>query len=475
MKDARAAERAIVEALAHTPGHPRAEERFERFYRASDGKLDAVGYARGLTALIGRGEALGRTDATWYFRLGKVEASELARLKDASTRLRQAFQKDPELHDARVELASCLARLGAHDEAGATVLAMMTPTCRPLVAATDTSGALELLERSLSSDRRPEEAIVASELRALMGDLDEGRRGWLRARRLGPLGSHHMPLDRATIFTHVVPEAGRHVLTDVAAAVFGLEGRMLRADLADVGLTPKDRIGRRSGHPLRALLERLSKALGVGDVELAVATTPGRRVRVLNQDVPWIVVPPSLVEASEPVQLAALGRAVGRIALAVPWLEELPPLHAQAYLIACARQVAPSYARGADEDPSRQKLVAQYEAAVAKDLARKQRQALEKLAPALSLPSAAPGPIAQLVAALASAELRLAYLLTGDLLSLVDELRALDPLLLAASDTPGRASLAAVLDHPYAGDVARFALGTEATALRRRVGATWAG
>ena len=76
---------------------------------------------------------------------------------------------------------------------------------------------------------------------------------------------------------------------------------------------------------------------------------------------------------------------------------------------------------------------------------------------------------------LASAELRLAYVLTGDLLSLIEELRALDPILQAASDTPGRAALAAVLDHPYAGDAARFALGTEATALRRRVGATWAG
>lgn len=476
VKDARAAERAIIEALAHTPGHPKAEERFERFYRGGDGELDAVGYARGLTALIGRGEALGRPDATWYFRLGKVEASELSRLKDAATRLRQAFQRDPELHDARVELAACLARLGAHDEAGATVLAMLTPSARPLVSATDTSGALEILERSLSSDRRPEEAIVASELRALMGDLDEGRRGWLRARRLGPLGSHHMPLDRAALFAHVVPEAARHPLTDVAAAVFGLEGRMLRGDLADVGLTPRDRIGKRSGHPLRALLERLGKALGLGDVELAVAATPaqGRRVRVLCQDVPWIVVPLSLVEASEPVQLAALARAVGRIALAVPWLEELPPRHALAYLIACARQVVPGYGRGGD-DGALQPLVAQYEAAVAKDLARKQRQALERIAPSLSVPSGAPGPIEPLVAALASAELRLAYLLTGDLLSLIEELRTLDPILQTASDTPGRGALAAVLDHPYAGDAARFALGTEATALRRRVGATWAG
>jgi hypothetical protein len=64
-------------------------------------------------------------------------------------------------------------------------------------------------------------------------------------------------------------------------------------------------------------------------------------------------------------------------------------------------------------------------------------------------------------------------LLTGDLLATIDELRALDPPLMTATETPGRGALGAVLDHPFAGDVAHFALAAEATALRRRVGSTW--
>ena len=52
------------------------------------------------------------------------------------------------------------------------------------------------------------------------------------------------------------------------------------------------------------------------------------------------------------------------------------------------------------------------------------------------------------------------------------EVRLFDADLARACDVPGRA-IEAILEHPYAGDLARFALSTEATALRRRVGSTW--
>jgi hypothetical protein len=49
----------------------------------------------------------------------------------------------------------------------------------------------------------------------------------------------------------------------------------------------------------------------------------------------------------------------------------------------------------------------------------------------------------------------------------------MDPALQRATESPGPNALAAVLEHAFAGDVARFALTTEATALRRRLGSTW--
>jgi hypothetical protein len=82
-------------------------------------------------------------------------------------------------------------------------------------------------------------------------------------------------------------------------------------------------------------------------------------------------------------------------------------------------------------------------------------------------------PIDAFVDALARAELRAAFVMTGDLLTMVDEMRPLDGSLQRATESPGPQAVAAVLEHPYAGDVVRFALTPEATALRRRLGSTW--
>jgi hypothetical protein len=61
------------------------------------------------------------------------------------------------------------------------------------------------------------------------------------------------------------------------------------------------------------------------------------------------------------------------------------------------------------------------------------------------------------------------------MLTVVEQIRATDTALHASTRTAGRQALAAVLEHPFAGDVVRFALTPEATALRRRLGSTWTG
>ncbi|MDB4933168.1 MAG: domain protein putative component of TonB system, partial [Labilithrix sp.] len=475
LKDLNQAEKALVDAVAVAPDHPRAFARLGRFFRSAQapGGVDAVSYARALAAVIGRGQQLGNADARWFASLGHIEVEQLNRLRDGVTHLARAVQMDPTLHESRYELATAYSRLGAHDEASKTVMSMLHPTSQPLVAISDPAAALELLERALNAERRQEEAIVVSELRAIAGELDEGRHAWLRSRRLGNFDAHHVPLDRGTLVSHVVPPEGRHILLDIAQAISGIEAKLLRADISEIGVTSRDRVGKRSGNPTRLLLDRLSKALGLSDIELVI--TPNvSRTRVLAQDGLWVVVPKALTELPEPTQLASIGRALARIALNVPWLEELPPPHIEAMLCAAGRAVNPAFGKD-DIDVLSLKLVLQYEPNLVKELSRKQKQNLEKLVPAMNGPQGRLIGIDVLIGALARAELRIAYLLTGDVLATIDELRGLDGAFLQATETPGRKSLGAVLDHAFAGDVVRYALTTEATALRRRVGSTWAG
>jgi hypothetical protein len=172
--------------------------------------------------------------------------------------------------------------------------------------------------------------------------------------------------------------------------------------------------------------------------------------------------------------MASIGRALARVALGVPWLEELPPPHIEALLVAAARQVVPSF--GDDfVDVIAKKLVSTYEPSVARALSRRQKKMLEELAPHVAAPQGRPPPIDAFIGALAKAELRAAYLMCGDLLATIDEIRGFDAILGRATDRPGPSTVTAVLEHPFAGDVARFALTADATALRRRIGTTWTG
>jgi hypothetical protein len=327
------------------------------------------------------------------------------------------------------------------------------------------------LERTLSAEKRVDEAVVVSELRVVAGELDDGRRAWLRARRTTPIDIAQPVLDRSTLTSHVLPADGRHVLVDVAFAIAGIEAKVLRTDLGEVGVSTRDRISSRSGHPVRRTVDRIAQMMGIEQIELAIAPK-ATRTRVVAQDEPWIVIPESLAQQPEPKQVASIARAIARIALGVPWLEELPAPNVQALLVAAARHAVPSYASD-DLDSATSGLVAKYAQSVGRALSRRQRKAIEELTTRLASPQARLPVMGDFVEALTRAELRTAFLVGGDLLTLLETMSPGDAPLRAALAAPGPQALATVLQHPHAGDLVRFALARDATALRRRLGSTW--
>ena len=111
---------------------------------------------------------------------------------------------------------------------------------------------------------------------------------------------------------------------------------------------------------------------------------------------------------------------------------------------------------------------------LARAIGRRQKKALQELAPALG--ATRPPSLADVEAferGIARAELRAAFLATGDLLATLDAARAVDPELGRATANVGRAALAAVLAHPLTRDLVSFALAPATTALRRKAGTTW--
>jgi tetratricopeptide (TPR) repeat protein len=469
--DRTASERALVEAAAQAPT-PEALTRLAAFHKTAQGQ-DIAAYARALTSVVTRAEALGRADASWLATLGQLEVETLDRKEEGIAHLRKAVAMSPQLHETRLQLANALARSKFNAEAVDHIMTMLVPDARPLLSLRSPATALDVLERSLAADRRTEEALVARELRAVAGALDEAGQIWLRARRHMHDASHD-PLDRSTLMTTVLPPEGRHLLLHAAVAGAGVEAKMFRTNLSELGISTRDRISSRSGHPLRLQFDRVMRALQLEGLELVVSDAAAY-TKVVIQDTPWIVAPPWLAERGEPAQVAAFARAMTRVALGTPWAEELPPAHVLAYLTALARQGSLAYA-GDLRDRQISDLVLDYEPRVANAIARRQRKQLQEIGSHLDGARAASvADVEGILLAIAKAEARVAFLLTGDLLATLDEIRAVDTTFARSAPPSDPRALGATLMHPLAGDVARYALTKEATSLRWRLGSSWGG
>jgi len=478
LEDRAGAERALCEAIAWLPG---LLDRLVAWHTTPQG-IDRRSYAAALRAVVKRQQEVGRSDAVCLATLGQLEVEaaqasgplgqrEHGQLEQGISHLRAALALAPAAHETRFHLGAALSLVGRHEEASKHLLDLILPDSRPILSLRSPAIAFELAERALAGERRTEEALVVRELRALTGSLDDASQMWLRGRRLSE-GAATEPLDRVTVMANVLPPEGRHVLLDVAFALSGSEGKLFRSTAHEFGVTSRDRVGPRSGHPLRPLFERLAWLLRLPETELYVSEAVSY-TRVVSQDVPWVVFPHRHLDQPESRQLASLARALTRVALGVPWIEDLPPPHVQALLTAAARHANPSYSQDV-RDRHLADLIAEYEPRVARAIGRKQRKLLSDLAPRLDAHVA---PSSQemdaFVRAIAHAELRTAFLVTGDLLATFDELRALDPPFARALAAVNEHAVSTIFSHPLGGDLARFALTKDALALRWRMGTIW--
>jgi serine/threonine-protein kinase len=430
---------------------------------------------RSFEAVVARAREADRADPVSLATLGRLEI-DAGHWREGIEHLHVALGLAPGMHEARAALARGLARMRGGAEAAGLILPMVVPDPRPLLSLDDPAGALATLEAALSEEGRTDEAIVARELRAVAGALDDGSHAALRARRLAVDPSAPIPtvLDTPTMRSAVFPPDGPGLLLDVALALAGIEGKLTHVALEDVGASPRSRLVHgTSGQPVLAIVARLAALLGLERPEVVVGADV-QHPRPLVHDGFWLVIPEALVAQPEPVQAASIMGPLVRLALRVAWLDDLPGAYAHALLCAAIRQVIPGYASevGGGEQ---QDLIDEMSRRVGKAVGRKQKKALHELVPALEAARTATRADAEAFErAIESCELHAAFVAGGDLLATLDVLRALDVGLGKATEAVGISALGAVMTHPLAGDLARFALAPSTTTLRRRAGSSWA-
>ena len=451
--DSAGSEGALVEAAALSPNAAMLARVKETF------GSDLEGTARVLGRTLSRVRESGATaSAAWLVGLGQVELG-LKRFDAAIERFEETLELEPSHAVARLALARAFAAKGRHETAAAALF--------PLVengAAIDVNF-IRLLEDSLANAGRTQQAWVAREVRALAGELDVDGIASLDSRRMMP-ATNSESLSPSSLRGFVMPPGlKRHPVWELSSVTHGIAGKLCRVSLSDQGASSKDRVKPKAMHPLRPLFDRMANAFEIFDVELAVSDHIAAPV-VAVEDVTWIVVPSSLAEWPEATAVAALVRPLCRIALGVPWFGALPVEEVLAILIAIARQVTPSFS--ASPPKVVEALVGSYENAAKRALDRKKRRALEDLEPALR--AAPPIPVEAFADAVARTEARAAFLLSGDLRASVKALASADPALADSVRRPSAGGLSAILGNAVGRDLVAFALGGDATALRRSLG-----
>lgn len=382
-----------------------------------------------------------RADPSWLLELAGIEL-RLGRERGAILHLRMAMKMVPDDVRAPIALASALLAIAENEEASKVLhgLVMRDPTQPEVLAAQ---------ERALRGLNAYEEALVVSELRAWLGQGDEAHR--FRARGSHPTPPRQGVLDTLAIRKWVLPRSTPKGAPETLRIVArSLEKIVPPQPLAALGVTARERITAKSGHPLRGLVDRLSAALAIEKIEVYVKTATEGAVEVEPLDPPALIVPSYVLSLPDLEIVFAVSRALSRFALGGTVIDKLGTRGAAS---AIAIAIAPHGGKLPVTD--------------AQDLEKRLHKAIDRAAKKELEPLArevAPFDPDALARSLEQAAIRLAYLLSGDLGSALTNVRRRERIHVNDVGREGTST----------GDLIRFALTQEAIELRRRLGITWA-
>lgn len=413
---------------------------------------DKAGWSRYVQALIVFLESAPAAQASTpaFLELARVLADEMRQPDQALLALERGLNQDPSNKDLRRELANRLKQQQQLDRAITEYRSLLD------LDAFDGATWRHLAECFAGAQRNAESVLAMAPL-LLLGVANDLEVASLGARNAGPAGGAPGSLDASVLGALDRFGAEAPALLLASAAVESL-AKVFPADLGKLGVGSKERLGSRSGHPIRALAERIADVLQAGEFELYLAPQYTGGVTLEFSDPVSIVVPGSFTDLSEPARAFALGRVLINVARRVPLVGKLSPLEIEVYLASAARNADPNFARGlAGEDF----LNAQAKK-IHKAVSWGKRRVLEDSARLYSRSPASD--VASWVDSVTVAGARGALLLANDLPAAIDYLRRTE------GDFSGLPAAQAARGMALASDLMRFWISDTAVSLRQRMG-----
>lgn len=266
------------------------------------------------------------------------------------------------LHDQMGQLEQAISLLERGIEASGGDPALQRELAMRLRSAGDTERATKVLQGLLMADpTRAEswrelarthvqagksvEARVATEPLVVLGQSNHDDRSLLdqhRATAQARAGS----FAREVLDQLGTPSAEQQAALELLRMLEPALQKLYPADLESYGLSSRDRLTSRNGHPLRALGDHVAAILGIEDWELYLHNS--RQVGHLLElgNPPMIIVPASTAELSQAQQVFLLARPLVQVARGIEAVEKLTPRELEVLLASAARNVDGGYGRG---------------------------------------------------------------------------------------------------------------------------------
>jgi tetratricopeptide (TPR) repeat protein len=446
--DDRGAEQALLDAVAlEGPGSESALELKVRL--ATPTGWDR--YAKALFQHLERLTSQAEDTTAVHLELARVLHDQLGRPKEAVDLLRSAIASSKNPSTLRMDLATRLRANGDH----AAAIDELRTMLREDLARTDV---WREIVRNFEAMHRVAEARHALMPLAVLGAATSAEQRLLTERAREPLSSSPGSL-AGDILLQLGPKGpSEDAAYSLLVALLEALPKMATVDLEAYGLSARDKVMTRHGHPQRNLADRIASIVGAGEFDLFVHRVRTRGVAVELGEPPIVLVPASIAELPIPQQIFLLARPIVAIARKVHPIEKLTPRELEVLMAAAARSISPGYGTGLtnEEDLEGQSKRIQ------KVLSRRGRKSVADLARAYT--ESPRLDFVRWVDDLTKITQRIAGILSDDLGACVEVIQRRD------RDLSGLSGREVVARSREASDLTRFWVSEAALLLRQRLG-----
>jgi tetratricopeptide (TPR) repeat protein len=317
-----------------------------REFVAGEGRKGSANYGRYASALSRFAEEA-RTDSPalvpTYLELSRVLAEEMAQPEQAVQALTRALAKTGERVELQAELASRLLKSGQFGPALAAARRVLDLDVMQANAWRELSEAFKGLGRSA-------EAMLALAPLVALNAANDLERATLATRPMRAGAAHAGSFDASEFAAIDLLPADDPATRLLAQLSEGL-GKVHAPELERYGVSSRDKISGKSGHPLRALSDRVASVFGVEDYDLYLHRAHAGALEVEFTDPVSVMVPSHFAKLGEGQQVFLLSRIMANISRNLHAVDRLSPDAVGVLLAAAARTVDPGFGSGlADED-----------------------------------------------------------------------------------------------------------------------------